>query len=351
MAEEENSKQTGGQSSGQASGNEPESSAEKPDRYKGLNDSLANELRKDEIEYFKMDLPVPFHGFLLYPATVRDYEKFASASSCLTLEKNKTIEGIKMTNLDFLVSKLNDKQEGPYWSYKLGLLIEVVFHLKNGLKCKKCGNVIEYDSGLFLNFIKKVQDSVSNPPKGGEKADGPKLICDKCGNEDQSQYMEMVKIIKNEKGNHYSLLIDGKTITSQMFNDLREIVMYQNFSDYQNDSWVDPDIKADYEARLALEAKANAGATASLERKIVGLSVATNYKLSDIYDMTIRKFAMALGLVDDLINYKITRSAMMSGMVSFPKDFKLEHWLYKTQKDMYGDGYKTTDQAQQYAER
>ena len=40
---------------------------------------------------------------------------------------------------------------------------------------------------------------------------------------------------------------------------------------------------------------------------------------------------------------------MMSGMVSFPKDFKLEHWLYKAPKDMYGDGYKTTEQAQQFA--
>ena len=188
---------------------------------------------------------------------------------------------------------------------------------------------------------------MDHPPKEGEQIKEPKLVCDKCGNEDQSQYTEMIKIVKGEK-KHFSLLVDEKPITSQMFNELREIVMYQNSADYQNDSWVDPDVKADYEERLVLEQKANAGATASLERKIVGLSVASNYKLSEIYDMTIRKFAMALGLVDDLMNYKIMRSAMMSGMVSFPKDFKLEHWLYKTEKDMYGDGYKTTDQAQQF---
>ena len=42
---------------------------------------------------------------------------------------------------------------------------------------------------------------------------------------------------------------------------------------------------------------------------------------------------------------------MMGGMASFPKGFKLEHWLYKPEKDMYGDGYKTTDQAQQFSER
>ena len=79
--------------------------------------------------------------------------------------------------------------------------------------------------------------------------------------------------------------------------------------------------------------------------------MASNYNLAEIYDMTIRKFAMALGLVEGVISYKIMRSAMIGGMVSFPKDFKLEHWLYKAPKDMYGDGYKTTDQAQQSAEQ
>lgn len=347
MAEEEKKEQAENQEVPKEQNEEPAAPAAKPDRYKGLSDSLAAQLRDYEMEYFRLDLPVPYHGFLLYPATVRDYEKFTSASACLTLDKNKTPEGIRMTNLDYLVSKLNDKQEGPMWSFKLNLLIEVVFHLKNGLKCKKCGNIIGYGSETFASFIKKVQDLVSNPPKEGEKFDEPKLVCDKCGNDNPSQYAEMVKIVKGD-GKHNSLLVDEKVIDSQMFNELREIIMFQNSAEYQNDSWVDPDVKADYEERLALEQKANAGATASLERKIVGLSVATNYKLTDIYDMTIRKFAMALGLVDDLINYKITRSAMMSGMVSFPKGFKLEHWLYKTEKDMYGDGYKTTDEAQHF---
>lgn len=350
MAEEEkkNQAQDGDARNGQ--NEEPDAPAAKPDRYRGLPDSLADLLRGYEIEYFKTDAPVPYHDFTLYPVTVRDYERFASASACLSLDKNKTPEGIRMTNLDFLVSKLNDKKEGPMWSFRLNLLIEVVFHLKNGLKCKKCGNVVGYDSEAFAGFLKKAQEFVSSPPEKQKEIGEPKLVCDKCGNDDSSQFGEMLKIAKSD-GKHYSLVVDGKPITSQMFNELREIIMFQNSADYQNDSWVDPDVKADYEERLALEQKANAGATASLERKIVGLSVAANYRLSDIYDMTIRKFAMALGLVDDLINYKITRSAMMGGMVSFPKDFKLEHWLYKTQKDMYGDGYKTTEQAQHFTEK
>ena len=196
MAEEVKNEQSETQEAPKESKAEHEVPAAKPDRYKGLDESLADELRKDEIEYFRMDLPVPVHGFLLYPATVRDYEKFASASACLTLDKNKTPEGIRMTNLDYLVSKLNDKTEGPMWSFRLNLLIEVVFHLKNGLKCKKCGNVIEYHSDAFTGFLKEVQDLMAHPPKEGEEFKEPKLVCDKCGNEDQSQYTEMVKIVK-----------------------------------------------------------------------------------------------------------------------------------------------------------
>ena len=77
MAEEEKNEQAETQETPKGPNAEQEAPAAKPDRYKGLDESLADELRKDEIEYFRMDLPVPFHGFLLYPATVRDYEKFA----------------------------------------------------------------------------------------------------------------------------------------------------------------------------------------------------------------------------------------------------------------------------------
>lgn len=324
--------------------------APKVDRFAGLSESLADEIRKDEIEYFKTDLPVPYGEFLLYPVTVRDYEKFASASACLTLDKNQSAEGIKMTNLDFLVSKLTDEEEGKVWSYRLHTLIEVVFHVKNGLKCKECGKVVEYQSKQFSDFVSKINEILANPPKNGEPFEEPKLVCAGCGNGDIEKYSEVIKIVKDDKGRS-SLVIDGKTMDSRAFNDVRKLIMYQNFADYRDDSYVDPDIKKDYEERLALEEKASNGAKASLERKIVGLSVAAGYRFEDIYDMTIRKFAIALGMVDDLINYKITKSAMMGGMASFPKGFKLEHWLYKPEKDMYGDGYKTTDQAQQFSER
>lgn len=84
--------------------------------------------------------------------------------------------------------------------------------------------------------------------------------------------------------------------------------------------------------------------SATVEKKMVALSITTNYKLPEIYDMTIRKFSMALGLVEDLIQYKILTTAAASGLSGIKAD-SIEHWLYKREKDMYGDHYKSQDQA------
>ena len=58
---------------------------------------------------------------------------------------------------------------------------------------------------------------------------------------------------------------------------------------------------------------------------------------------------MALAAVDDLINYQITKLALMTGLVSLPKGKTLEHWIYKQDKDMYGDTYKSLSEAKSAA--
>ena len=110
------------------------------------------------------------------------------------------------------------------------------------IEATSCGGVVIFRGKvmvLYKNYRNKYEGWVL--PKGtveeGEEFKEPKLVCDKCGNEDQSQYTEMVKIVKGDK-KHFSLLVDEKPITSQMFNELREIIMYQNSADYQNDSWM-----------------------------------------------------------------------------------------------------------------
>ena len=309
------------------------------DRFKGVPEKIATEIKMCESEYFKEDKPVPLCGnLLMYPATVHDYEVFSSCSSCLTLNKNDSLEGIRMSHLEYLYSMTQKPgEEGASWSFRIQKLFEIIFHIKNGIKCKKCGRVIEYSSDEFRNYIAAVQDAQQN------KKEIPPLVCSEegCGGND---FIEMMKFIEDPKTKKHVLCVDGQVIDKDAYNRLRYIVLYQNFPDYRDDSWVDPEIKKDYEERIKLDRQKN-DAYATLEKKIVGVSVATHFSLQEIYDMTIRKFVMVLTTVEDLINYKIMKTASMSGFVSWPKDHPIEHWLYKPDKDMFGDAYKSLDEA------
>ena len=313
-------------------------------KYGQLRKDIVELLQRYEIEYFREDKPVPFCGLTIYPALVRDFEVFSMCTSCLTLDKNETKEGIKMSHLDFLISKLQTQgPEGQMWSYKLQKLFEIIFHISNGLKCKGCNEILAYDSQSFVDFIKEFEKFTKETkfenidPK---EIHPPELKCPKCGGTD---FQEMIKIIPDPSGKGNCLLVDGHQISKQDFNKLRQIILYQNFADYADDSWVDPEIKKDHDEKIRLEQMKN-DLHASIEKKVVCLSIATNYKIDEIFNMPIRKFNLALSTVDDLINYKIMKQAVMSGFVSLPKGQTIEHWIYKPNKDMYGDAYKSVDE-------
>ena len=309
------------------------------DRFKGVPDKIAAEIMLYETEYFKEDKPVPFIGDLMfYPATVHEYEIFSNCSSCLTINKNETPEGIRMSNLEYLYTMTQKPgDEGAAWSFRIQKLFEIIFHIKNGIKCKKCGRVIEYNSKEFADYITSVQEAQQN------KQPIPKLSCPEegCGGD---EFIEMMKFIEDPETKKHSLCVNGQVIDKNDYNRLRYIVLYQNFPDYRDDSWVDPEVKKDYEEKMRLDRMKN-DVHATLEKKIVCLSVSTHYKLEEIYDMTIRKFTMSLMTVDDLINYQIIKTASMSGFVQLPKGQTIEHWIYKPDKDMYGENYKTLEEA------
>ena len=310
---------------------------EEAQKYKGVPKKIAEEIQEYENKYFREDKPIPFCGLLIYPATVHDYESFSHCSSCLTLNKNQTVEGIKMSHLDYLISQTQIQgEEGRIWSYKIQKLLEIIFKIDNGIKCSKCGRVIRYDSQEFSDYVDELQKAQD------ENKPFPPLKCPDC---DSEQFQEVIKIVLDPETKKYSLLVDGHIINSKDFNRLRYIVLFQNFPDYRDDTWVDPDVKKDYEERMRLEYQKN-DIHASIEKKVVCLSIATHYSFAECFDMSIRKFTMALSTVDDLINYKIMKAAISSGFTSLPKGEKIEHWIYKPYKDMYGDAYKSLDQAQ-----
>ena len=301
--------------------------------------SIAEKIDSFEHEYFRLDLPIPFCGLKIYPIKVKDYELYAACSTCLTLNKNETAQGIKSSYMEFLISKIVQKNnEGREWSFKFQKLLELVFHIKNGLKCSKCGKVISYSDEYFLDFLNKINEITKSNNIGN--IEFPVLACPDCGGK---ELIEMIKIERDESNKPY-FLVDGHKIQKKDFDLLRYTVLFQNDPDYRDESWIDPLLKKDYEEKRRLERQKN-DVYASMEQKVIGLSITTSYKFDEIWDMSIRRFTMALAAVDDLINYKIMRTAICSGFVSLPEGQKIDHWLYKPIRDMYGESYKSLDQA------
>lgn len=321
-------------------------------KYGQLDADMVAMLRSYEIRYFREDLPVPFaDGLLIYPATVRDFEEFANCSSCLTLNKNNDPEGIRMSNLDYLLAQAARKDaEGQVWIYRIHRLFSIIFHVKDGYECLECHNTLAYDSPEVTKFMKECTAFVAalekslaqnsdEPPKEEETPPEPTLTCPSCGKE---HFRHAISITEDPTTHKRQLAIHGHVITKKEFNQLRQIVLFQNFPDYVDDSWVDPELKKDRDEKMQLEQRSN-DLHASIEKKVVCLSVTTNYKFDEIFNMSIRKFTMALSTVDDLINYKLLKQAQYSGFSGLPKNFKVDHWIYKPNKDMYGDAYKDID--------
>lgn len=282
---------------------------------------ILEEIKILEETYFTFDEPVPFCGMKIYPVTVRDYTTFLIVSDCFLLNKNESGEGLRMNHLDFLLSKLTNKEDGRMWSGKFSRLIELIFHIQNGMKCEKCGKVITFDEYVAqlqaLNAGKKEGNTLEN------------VKCE-CGGD----LHEMIHFRTDEKTKKRQLIVDGHTIAPKDYDLLRKIAIYQNMPDYHDDSWVHPEIKADQAKKNEILSRKDGPNVANLERKIVCVAAKSAYKIDEIYDMTMRKFIMLLGVIDDAITYETTRVGLMTGLVSHKGP--IDHWVYKKDKGMYG---------------
>lgn len=284
---------------------------------KTLKKDIVEELQYLEDRYFIFDKPIPFvTGLTLYPVLLEHYNEFLICSCCLTLNKNETTEGIMMSNLDFLISKMEDEKTGTLYSRYFSRLMEIIFRIKNGVWCADCNKVIP-----FVDFFKMLEEQKEH------------IKCPECGS---IKLEEAVRYITNPTTKKKELVIMGVHINSKDFDRLRQIVMYQNLPDYKDDSWVMAEIREDQRLKNELLTKNNGGPVfASLEKKIVCVSAKSSYKIEEIYNMSIRKFIMLLTSIDDAMRYMCDRIGRMSGLVS--STTPLEHWIYKHEASLYGN--------------
>jgi hypothetical protein len=315
-------------------------------KYRGLTYEMAAELAQLEEEFFFWDEPVPFGEKLkLYPVNIKDYNTFMDAVSCFLLDRkqlppNSKPEDIKkqlkMTDLDFLISKM----EEPIWRLRLVNLVKLVFHVENGMKCSKCGKIISYEEiqSQLSNFLQEFAEAQKRAQQGEEiKFDEkkiPTIICPECGGD---ELFETIKYEENEQTHKNELYIDGQLIDFKNFNRLKNIVLFQNLPDYRDTSYIDPALKKDYETQKRIKGQKQANLTATLEKKLVALNIfkgLSGYEWAK--NLTIRKFLLEFSTMDDLLSYMIGMMGRVCGLGGGPKE--IEHWIYQEIKDVYADG-------------
>ena len=287
---------------------------------------------KDNLEmyeqvYFTHDEPVPLKGHLkVYPVLVKDYNLFYSCIDIFTINKNEDPNGITMSNLDYFIYLMQPEQpNSEMFTRKAINMFELIFHIKNGIKCE-----CDKDNDTYISYediYKFIAEKEQNAQGELSNEDIMKYFyeikkCPKCGKirDDLIKFNDLPNGKKD-------LIVDGVEIDKTTFDELRTLVCCYNMPDY-DDEYVDPELEAELQEAARLE---NPNATSpSLEKQESCLVASTSYKYSELKELSIRKLVLLLRTVDKKLHYFTYRQAEASGMVSFKSE--LPHWIYGSDK-------------------
>lgn len=251
----------------------------------------------EHIFEFTYDFPVSYRSIKIYPVTVKDYILFNVYADCLTIDKNSIpdVKIISMSDLEYIYYLANNTtEEQPYLLWFDRLLS----------MCLK-------DEKSFEN----IEDSIHR------------------------YYMD-------EKGKPF-FKIGDEVYDSHDFTEIKEIVAAQNLVELPDFS-VSKEVRDSIAEARKYKAKLNGDKTASIEDYVISISLATGWKLEDVYSMTVRKFIKSIRRMDNLIHYKIFLTASMSGMVEFKDKSFIKHWLTSLEDDdKYGDVVMSLDSIQE----
>lgn len=256
---------------------------------KGLSKAVKLDFEALRELYFTYDAPVPYvlktgDTLLIKPVLLKDSPIFLQSCSLLDIDKNSSsdVEVIQMSYLRYLSDRL-----------------------------------LKHQSEQIAQISKQ----------------GLVNICILCLG------MEMPYLAKNENGkvSLCDMKHDGIVITEKEFEDVRRIIMYQNFADY-DDEYIAPDLKQAMNATKEL--KAARFAPIPMERRINIVMAHCGYGKDAITGMTYRAFNSLYEEVVGEVNFMSTWPiALCHG-----KTKDVGHWIYRERKDKYSEYIKPVDE-------
>jgi hypothetical protein len=244
--------------------------------------------------YIEIDSPIPYitrkkETVMLYPVLTKDANKFVPSYDILRIDKNK-------------IGDVNIIQS----SY-LQFLLQVVLYddLFGGADGVKAPHTI-----FYWKFIR---------------------ILELCFQLDNISEQFLIKI--NDKGK-FVLFIKDILIDYKDFNNIIQLIMYQNVYGYEDDTDMNPDIKEAIDEYYALVNKGKE--TVTLERKISIVTAHTGILKKELLLMTYYSFMSLFEAVVDEIDYVVNKNIEANG-----GKFKqpIEHFVYRDKKSKYSNAF------------
>lgn len=283
--------------------------------------AIEDKIKYYEQKYFSNDEPIPFiEDLKIHPVLVKDYYTFYSSIPCFTMNKNEDNEGIVMSNLEYLFYRMQ-KDETLGMLNQFITILELVFNIDYGIRCPRCNKVIPYSEINKKLFSLTDKNNLDMTEFKRREYLSSIEFCDEC----HVKMSDNIKYLYDK--DRCLLFVNDIKIDRNAFDELRKVVCYQNMPDY-DDSYIDPELKADLEEAARLRNPNNVQPT--LEKQECCIVASSAYTFDTIKNITIRKLVMLLRTIDTKLHYFAYRQAEASGMVTFSKE--LDHWIYGNDK-------------------
>lgn len=235
------------------------------------------------LQAYAFDRPIQYKKLLVYPVIMENYYEFQILVQSLLIEKNRTLEGISKTYLDYLYTLELQKDKNQYL-------------LKFDALLKMC---LKKDDLIILNKYEYI---------------------DKEGKQKNPVFI----LYENETDANAN--INGDRYDSTDFDKLRLMICGQNNVEL-------PDEKISFEVRQSIEdakrlrMRLNGTIPPTLEDEVACVMASTSLSVDDIAKLSIRKFEQLIERIDKKLHYQIYMTGAMSGMVEFKDKSVLKHWM------------------------
>ena len=239
----------------------------------------------------------------------------------------------------------------------IDFLTKTYFYFDKPVKYKLCNNqyieifpILLTDSEIFLSSIDLFMiDKNSLPDPSIIQMSYLQFIVEKMFTNNQTNVQKFVnlvilclhlqfpEIIKDERNKFKLVDKNGEIIINHTdFENIRRIILYQNFQEY-DDSYINPDLKKAMNEVDMLRSKNIV--PPSLERKIAIITSHTGISKEEQLKMTYRSHALLFNEVFGEIEFVTLRPiALFAG-----EGEKLEHWIYKPNKNKLDEYITSVD--------